>query len=250
MKKARWCLLLALAIVFVSLSGCKSMPKVLYRKTYNRLIGTEQMVKDQDKRILALINDKDALTNELANARSLLDNSSGAAQALAEKDQALAAQRQALQDANARIAELEARGPGKGPEIKGVDVIYNTMHVTGLRIQNQLLFDSGQAELKAGSKKMLEQVAQLELVQDPKNILRICGFTDSSKISQSGWKDNFQLSGERARAVLNALAQAGVDANRMHFAGFGEHMLIMKDGKEDKAKSRRVEIYVITPQTE
>ena len=90
------------------------------------------------------------------------------------------------------------------------------------------------------------------MIKSPENILRICGFTDSDPIkysSRRGWKDNYQLSGARAHTVLMGLKKAGIEEGRMHYVAFGPHRLIMENGKENKAKSRRVEIYFI-PLTE
>lgn len=114
------------------------------------------------------------------------------------------------------------------------------------RMEGGLLFRPGSAKIAARGKKALAQIA--ERLKKNKHPIRISGFTDSQPIKMSGFDSNLELSGRRAYAVLKALKDLGVSESRMHFAGFGEFKLITgAAGKEDKKKSRRVEVLVLVP---
>ena len=269
MKQARWGLVLVLVVVTVAVAGCQWMPALVKRSEYGRLRKVDALNENLNARVKALIDEKDKIANEHESVLQLLAASDdAAAKATAEStrhkerfdalENELKAKAIMIAQLEATVADLreKAKGgdtaAGPGPVIlpeglEDVTVVHNALLGYGLSIRNEVLFDPGQATLKTGSLKIIKQLAQLPEIRDPGNFLRICGFSDSTPITHSQWKDNFQLSGERARAVLVALEEAGVSPSRMHFAGFGAHMLMMEDGKENKQKSRRVEIYIVRP---
>jgi len=77
--------------------------------------------------------------------------------------------------------------------------------------------------------------------------VRIEGHTDSVDVDPSGpWQDNWQLSSERARAVLRYLTDFGVDERRFQVAGFADTMPVSSnDTPEGRAYNRRVDIVII-----
>jgi len=109
------------------------------------------------------------------------------------------------------------------------------------------LFSSGKVDLKEEAKKTLDKVA--DAIKNENREIVVSGFTDSDPIVHSPWKTNMRLSGERAMVVMDYLAEKGVPAERMHYAGYGEFKT-MKDesGAESKKASRRVEILLMTPE--
>src|SRR3989338_3067832 len=66
------------------------------------------------------------------------------------------------------------------------------------RMVDRVLFDSGKAELRAGTVSALDQVAGV-LRQFPDQPVGIEGHTDDRPIKYSGWADNKALSLARAR---------------------------------------------------
>jgi len=79
-----------------------------------------------------------------------------------------------------------------------------------------LLFASGDATLRPGGRRAIDNVARL-LRQHPERNVLIEGFTD-----EGGGDDlNRRLSERRAQAVRNALVLAGVDAERIVARGLG-----------------------------
>jgi len=77
--------------------------------------------------------------------------------------------------------------------------------------------------------------------------VRIEGHTDSVDVDPEGpWQDNWQLSSERARAVLTYLTGFGVDERRFQVAGFADTMPVStNDTPEGRAYNRRVDIVII-----
>jgi len=77
--------------------------------------------------------------------------------------------------------------------------------------------------------------------------VRIEGHTDSVDVDPSGpWQDNWQLSTERARAVLRYLVDFGVDEKRFQIAGFADTMPVSSnDTPEGRAYNRRVDIVIL-----
>ena len=117
------------------------------------------------------------------------------------------------------------------------------------RLLDQVLFDSGKAELRWGASVVLDKVAQV-LQEVPDQPVGIEGHTDNQPIRQSGWSDNEELSVARANAVMNYLVEKrGVESARLTAAGYGESRPIEDNGTATgRQKNRRVEI-VILPQS-
>ena len=77
--------------------------------------------------------------------------------------------------------------------------------------------------------------------------IRVEGHTDSVDVDPDGpWQDNWQLSAERARAVLRYLFDFGVDENRFQVAGFADTVPVStNETPEGRAYNRRVDIVII-----
>jgi len=77
--------------------------------------------------------------------------------------------------------------------------------------------------------------------------VRIEGHTDAVDVDPAGpWQDNWQLSSERARAVLRYLSDFGIDEQRFQVAGFAETMPVASNlSAEGRAYNRRVDIVII-----
>ena len=79
---------------------------------------------------------------------------------------------------------------------------------------DDVLFDTGRAELKPGAQRSIEQIAAF-LTEHPERSVQIEGFTDSQ-----GTDDyNLELSQKRADAVAMAIIRRGIDAQRVRAHG-------------------------------
>jgi len=76
---------------------------------------------------------------------------------------------------------------------------------------------------------------------------RIEGHTDSVDVDPNGpWEDNWQLSAERARAVLRYLVAIGLDEKRFQIAGFADTMPVSSnDTEEGRKNNRRVDVIIL-----
>ena len=114
------------------------------------------------------------------------------------------------------------------------------------RLLDQVLFDSGKAELRAAARPVLDKVADV-LKQVPDQPVGIEGHTDNVPIQRSGWTDNKALSYARANAVADYLVeQRGIDSARLMTIGYGEERPIAGNGTAaGRQKNRRVEIIIL-----
>ena len=124
--------------------------------------------------------------------------------------------------------------------IEGIEVIPGAGGEVTVRVPGDVLFASGKVDLRANAKRTLAQIAGVLQRDYASQTIRIEGYTDSDPIRKSKWKDNLELSLQRAAAVHRYLATQGIDADRMYAAGFGE-----AKPQSSKAQSRRVEIVVV-----
>lgn len=116
------------------------------------------------------------------------------------------------------------------------------------RLLDQVLFDSGKAELRKGAHPVLDKVAKVleEVSSQP---VGVEGHTDNVPIKRSGWADNKALSVARANAVVDYLESKGVDRSRLTAIGYGEeHPIASNTTTAGRQKNRRVEI-IILPQS-
>ncbi|MBI3324678.1 MAG: flagellar motor protein MotB [Candidatus Omnitrophica bacterium] len=148
--------------------------------------------------------------------------------------------RQAKELLDQRLAaEIAAKDISVGFDQRGLVV----------RVLDKVLFDSGKARLRSEATPVLDKVAKILNEDLPNQPIGIEGHTDNEPIRRSGWKDNWELSLARARAVLKHLVEErGVEPSRVSAIGYGEyHPIVANDTVEGRRKNRRVEI-VVFPQ--
>jgi type VI secretion system protein ImpK len=118
-----------------------------------------------------------------------------------------------------------------------------------VEINNQLLFASGQAELKPQFQPIAADIATA-LDAEPGSI-RIVGHTDNVKPKKSSqFKSNFDLSVARAKALQAMVAEQLKDPSRLSADGKGEDEPIADNGTADgRAKNRRVDVMIPKQET-
>jgi flagellar motor protein MotB len=136
-----------------------------------------------------------------------------------------------------------ARRPAEGDS----QVFYGS-DGTRIRVANTALFDPGKATLKPGATKVLDEVAASLRSEHRGELIGIEGHTDSDPIKKSKWKDNHELSYQRARAVYDYLtARAGISPTQLYIAAFGPNAPVASNGSSSgKSQNRRVE-FVVRP---
>ena len=99
-------------------------------------------------------------------------------------------------------------------------------------------FDTGKSDIKPESQPIIEQIVTL-LMDHPDLKLSIEGHTDNVGDAKS----NKVLSEQRAKSVLEAIVNKGIDSGRLSAVGWGQEKPVADNRTEDgRAKNRRVEI--------
>ncbi len=115
--------------------------------------------------------------------------------------------------------------------------------------QSEVLFATGSATLGAEGRTQILQVAETlrdisrRIPDEIDWILQVEGHTDKIPISTERFPSNWELSTARAISVIRLLLEAGIPADRLSAAGFGEFQpLDDRDTEEAYRRNRRIEI--------
>lgn len=109
-------------------------------------------------------------------------------------------------------------------------------------LTDQLLFDSGSAQLKPQGQPLMNAVAGL-LRQEKTHQVVVEGHTDTVPISGSQYPTNWELSTARASTVVRALAEEGVSSQRLTAAGRAYlDPVASNDTTTGRSQNRRVQI--------
>lgn len=113
-----------------------------------------------------------------------------------------------------------------------------------IRFLDNILFDSGRAELRPESSPMLDAV--VKAVKTSSNYVRVEGHADNLPIHTVQFPSNWELSSARSIAVTRYFIQHQVDPRRLSSLGYGEYRpLYANDSEEHRAKNRRVDIIIL-----
>ena len=200
------------------------------------------------QKVSSLIKDRDDVKTQLTAADAKIGELQGqvsAAQATAQalqkaKDDELAQVKKSYEDMTSGLKDQIAAGQVQITQLKGK---------LTLNMVDQILFDSGKAEIKGDGQKVLDKVgAALNGIADKD--IRIEGHTDNKPISgalQGKYATNWELSTARATAVARYLQDhAKVDPSRLVAAGYGEFRpKTSNDTPEGRAQNRRIEIVLV-----
>ncbi|MGS2778306.1 flagellar motor protein MotB [Robertmurraya sp. GLU-23] len=115
-----------------------------------------------------------------------------------------------------------------------------------ITINNNMLFDSGAAEIRLENIEIAKDISELLIMDTPREIV-ISGHTDNVPIQYADFDSNWELSVKRAVNFMKILLNnKGLDPRLFSVKGFGEFKPIAtNDTEEGKARNRRVEILVL-----
>ncbi|KAB7622574.1 OmpA family protein [Alkalilimnicola sp. S0819] len=145
------------------------------------------------------------------------------ARAEARRQREMAERAQAeLRDARARLQDMAPRQTDRG--------LVLTL--------GSFLFATDSAELRPSAAASLDKLATF-LREHPRQRAIIEGHTDATGPDQY----NLELSQRRARAVVRALSQRGIDPHRLRAIGYGkDHPVADNSSVEGRSQNRRVEL--------
>ncbi len=117
--------------------------------------------------------------------------------------------------------------------------------------QSEVLFAQGQAEIGTDGRQQLAQLAvaltdiAIQIPDDINWILQVDGHTDNIPLRAGRYRDNWDLSTERALSVVRFLRDQGLPANRLAAAGYGEFQpLDSRDTNDARRVNRRIELKI------
>ncbi len=164
-----------------------------------------------------------------------------------EADQAKAQAQQAVsnaQNAQAQVQQAQAESQRLAAQLENMQASQTPRGI--VLTLDDVLFDTGKAQLKTGAARSIEQIAAF-LKENPDRRVQVEGFTDS----QGADDYNLELSQSRADSVAMAIIQRGVDAQRVRALGYGEgYPVASNDSAGSRQLNRRVEIIVSNDKSE
>jgi chemotaxis protein MotB len=111
-----------------------------------------------------------------------------------------------------------------------------------LELPNDVLFASGQVDIKPRGKAALKELAFVLKALDGRRF-QVAGHTDNVPIDTDRYRSNWELSTQRGVEVVRFLIGQGVSPNVLAAAGYGEFdPLVANDNDKNRAKNRRIEI--------
>ncbi len=228
------CLGLAVALA-AGACGCQSASKT----QLSSLQSLNRTLTEQTKVQLGEIE------NLKINSRRLEDQLIRAEQEMAELDQRRRLAGGLPGSISGRLAALAERYPSLQYDPR-----------TGIsKLDTDLLFDSGQSDLKSGADPVLQEIAQIFSSPEARELkLMVVGHADSQAIKgvelRSKYPSNWHLSAGRALTVADWLRQSGIPESRMGVAGFGQFQpLASNDSSTSRKRNRRVEIFLLGQET-
>jgi chemotaxis protein MotB len=109
-------------------------------------------------------------------------------------------------------------------------------------LTDQVLFDSGQADLKPAGLPLLGEIANL-LNVDRRHPIVVEGHTDNVPISSAQYPSNWELSTARATTVVRYLIGRGVGRARLSASGYADlHPVASNATDSGRQLNRRVEV--------
>ncbi|MGM0845533.1 MAG: flagellar motor protein MotB [Bacillota bacterium] len=115
-----------------------------------------------------------------------------------------------------------------------------------LTIRDNVLFQSGSADLNLQDEKVARELSGLFEMETPRSVI-ISGHTDNIPISNASFDSNWELSVMRAVNFMKIiLRNQNLDPRWFSAKGFGEFKPIGDNNtKEGRAKNRRVEVLIL-----
>ncbi|CAM4517553.1 flagellar motor protein MotB [Paenibacillus xylanexedens] len=115
-----------------------------------------------------------------------------------------------------------------------------------ITISDNALFSSGRADVKPESRSLAKAISSM-LQEFPEYEVVVSGHTDNIPISNNQYKDNWDLSADRALNFLKILLlNSRLDPSKFTPSGYGEyHPIASNDTNTGRAQNRRVEVSII-----
>lgn len=255
---------LAALILLGSQTSCVSSRK--YDRAQSTIYGLRQdslenyrMRQSLEQEILNLQQSFTEFQGDANEERAaLLAQLDAKSMALSEKDQTLRARAEHLRQLQEQIDEQNAALNKLRKTVADALVNFNSDELTvqmkngfvQVSLSDQLLFESASAQMDPKGKDALGKLAVV-LKNNPDIEIMVVGHTDSLPIRTVRYKDNWDLSVDRAVSVVRLLTvDFGLDGKRVQASGRSSYFpMASNENKEGRALNRRTEI-LLAPKLE
>jgi chemotaxis protein MotB len=221
----------------------------------------EQKTQQLDEQLSQLGQQRDQLRKSLDDNTALVSELKKRLEKLGQNVDSLAREKgqltEAMADATTRLDELrkqKAAAEARLQTFRSLVAKLRSMIDSGqlkvairggrmlIALPNDILFDSGQATLKADGKAALARVALVLSTVGDRDFL-VAGHTDNLPIRTALFPSNWELSTRRAVEVVHILVAQGMNPKVLAAAGYGEFDPVApNDTAEHRAQNRRIEI--------
>ena len=247
-------------LIIVAIGGFYWHRDVSRENRQNQQLLTEQTQEISDlKQVVTQFEQVEAAMQDLKNSVNLKDDAIAALNQQLEQHEGatntnttLQAQIKSLQEELERRKQIqEALSQQAQEEIdKGEIQVTQRLNNTVIRLEEQILFDTGKTNLKPSGIEMLKKIAELMGSVD-NHEMQVEGHADSRPIQgmlKRKYDTNWELSAARSTQVVRYLVEKlGVEATRISAAGFGQFRpLADNDTAQNLQLNRRVE-FVLRP---
>jgi len=243
-------------LLFFCIAAATLLSSCVSKKKFTELMNDKEAIANQlaeaQKNVKSLEETKAALEGENANLQSevsqLATDLEVAALALATLEA----------EAEADISKLQGEVNNLNAAIKGVFASYEGSGLNVIERDNRLYvvldnpinFKMGSAYIARSYRDPLANLAEI-LKNNPSLSIQVEGHSDNAKFLE-GKGDNWNLSLSRAMSALKLLLKHDVSPNQLSAVGRGEYAPVAAEDEsssEARAKNRRVE-FVIVPNIE
>jgi len=114
-----------------------------------------------------------------------------------------------------------------------------------VKLPDNILFDPGKTDLKKEGQEAIAQVTSiLNGIEGRK--FQVAGHTDNRPIRAGKFRDNWELSAQRALTVTDLMIKSGMDPKRLSAAGYADVLPVATNDSDDGRKqNRRIEIVLV-----
>ncbi|MGH8550961.1 MAG: OmpA/MotB family protein [Methylococcales bacterium] len=128
-------------------------------------------------------------------------------------------------------------------KLDGLIELSQAQNAVRMEVNERILFETGEADLKPNGITLLDELANL-LQNQPGNI-HIEGHTDNVPIATARFPSNWELSASRASSVARYLIDHSVDPDRLRAIGFADTKpRAGNQTPEGRSKNRRVSLVI------
>jgi chemotaxis protein MotB len=256
MKANGWLAIALVSAVCPSLPGCfvpqseltasQSQNSVLAQQNRAQLAEIDNLTahnRDVENRLIGAEQELAALEEQVEVDHKRLANYKQETTELHDQFKAAVHARRLPPSVSRQLADLARRYPSLSFDpVSGIG-----------KLDTDVLFDSGQAELKPAARAMLGELSRILQTEAAGGLkVMVVGHTDNQGLAGTSVRDrfssNFHLSTARALAVADQLRRQGLGERRIGVAGFGPDQPVVPNASaDDRQQDRRVEIFVMAP---